>query len=74
MSLPPQAFSHWGSSRRARTSTHDGHAADGRWWAAKVIALHGEGADATATLTFVGFPASHNETFKDSDSAIRVHW
>ena len=43
---------------------------DGSWCAAKVIALNGEGDDATATLKFIGYAARWNEEKKDSDFAI----
>jgi len=43
---------------------------DGRWFAAKVMSLDGEGADAAAMLNFIGYGPRWNEKKKDEDGAI----
>ena len=43
---------------------------DGFWYNAKVIKKAGRGASVTATVNYVGFPATHDERF-DSTIALR---
>ena len=44
----------------------------GGWSPAKVLSVVGEGADASATLKFIGYGPRWNQTFEDSQKSIRV--
>ena len=50
----------------------EGFATIGGWTPAKVLSVDGEGADASATLKFIGFGPRWNQAYKDEDQAIRV--
>ena len=50
----------------------EGFATVGGWSHAKVLCVDGEGANASATLKFIGFGPRWNQTFTDAERAIRV--
>ena len=45
---------------------------DGKWFPAKVASVDGEGDAASATLSYIGYASRWNETFSNTDKAIRV--